>query len=179
VWLQPNIKPCCKKLHTAYVDILKQMIEAMKSKNMLPINTFCSGDFVKIFGNRVIMNTLNVLSLKKIELMFFFSLIFFSCKKDYLIPENEIPEWLKIRISQDEQIIKQSPNSGVAYGAWLRYKWQNEYYFEYHNILSVSSSFPIPFSVNGDSLIVISGGTNSEYWTKKCCEQYVWKAPKY
>lgn len=111
--------------------------------------------------------------------MFFFCLLFFSCEKDNLIPENEIPVWLKTKINQDENIIKQSPNSGVAYGAWLRYKWQNEYYFEYYNNLSVSSSLPIPISVNGDSLIIISGGTNSDYWSKKCCLQYAWKAPKY
>jgi hypothetical protein len=118
--------------------------------------------------------------MEKFKLMCLFSLLLFSCEKTLPdVPDDEIPTWLKTRISQDEQIIKQSLNSGVAYGAWLRYKWQNENYFEYHNILSVSSSFPIPFSVNGDSLIVISGGTNSDYWTKKCCKQYVWKAPKY
>jgi len=117
--------------------------------------------------------------MKKIALMFFFSFMFISCEKDYLIPDKNVPDWLKSKINQDEQIIKQSPNSLVSYGAWLRYKWQNEYYYEYHNIMSVSSSFPIPFSVNGDSLIVISGGTNSDYWTKKCCGQYVWKAPNY
>lgn len=117
--------------------------------------------------------------MKKIKFGIFFLLILFSCEKNPLVPENEIPAWLKTKIQQDEQIVKQSPNSGVAYGAWLRYRWGNEYYFEYNNIVSISSSLPIPFSENGDSLIVISGGTNSDYWSKKCCMEYVWKAPKY
>jgi hypothetical protein len=47
--------------------------------------------------------------MKKLMLMFFFSLIFFSCEKDYLIPDKEVPEWLKTKINQDEQIIKDSP----------------------------------------------------------------------
>ncbi len=72
--------------------------------------------------------------MRKIGLIFTFSLIFFSCEKDYLIPDKEVPEWLKIKIKQDEQLIKDSPQSWKNYGGWLRYKWQNEYYFEYHNV---------------------------------------------
>ena len=63
--------------------------------------------------------------MKKLALMFFFSLMFFSCKKDYLIPDREVPDWLKAKISQDEQIIKDSPQLMNSYGAWLRYTWQN------------------------------------------------------
>jgi len=42
---------------------------------------------------------------------------------------------LKADIKLQEQIIKDSPQLMNAYGGWLRYDWQNEYYFEYHNSL--------------------------------------------
>ncbi|MFA5818250.1 MAG: hypothetical protein WC854_03105 [Bacteroidales bacterium] len=115
--------------------------------------------------------------MRKIALMFTFSLIFFSCEKDYLIPKNEVPEWLKTKIKQDEQIIKDSPQSWINYGAWQRYKWQNEYYFEYHNTLS--SSLPKPISTNGDTLHIYAFDINTDYAKEKCCKQYVWKAPEY
>ncbi len=110
-------------------------------------------------------------------LMFFFSLIFFSCEKDYLIPDKEVPEWLKTKINQDEQIIKDSPQLMNSYGAWLRYDWQNEYYFEYHNVLS--SSLPQPISTKGDTLHIYATDINTDYYKEKCCKQYVWKASEY
>lgn len=115
--------------------------------------------------------------MKKLALMFFFSLMFFSCKKDYLIPDREVPDWLKAKISQDEQIIKDSPQLMNSYGAWLRYTWQNEYYFEYRNVLS--SSLPRPISVKGDTLQIYATDINTDYYKEKCCRQYVWKAPEY
>ena len=115
--------------------------------------------------------------MKKLALMFFFSLMFFSCKKDYLIPDREVPDWLKAKISQDEQIIKDSPQLMNSYGARLRYTWQNEYYFEYSNVLS--SSLPRPISVKGDTLQIYATDINTDYYKEKCCRQYVWKAPEY
>lgn len=109
--------------------------------------------------------------------MFFLSLMFFSCEKDYLIPDREVPDWLKAKISQDEQIIKDSPQLMNSYGAWLRYTWQNEYYFEYHNPLSSSS--PRAISTNRDTLYLDVFDSTSDYYKEKCCRQYVWKAPKY
>jgi len=115
--------------------------------------------------------------MKKIALMFALSLIFFSCEKDYLIPDKEVPEWLKSKIKQEEQIIKESPQLMNAYGAWLRYDWQNEYYFEYHNELS--SSFPRAISIKGDTLHIWANDVNTDYYKEKCCKQLVWKAPNY
>ena len=117
--------------------------------------------------------------MRKSALIFFFSLVFFSCEreKNYLIPENEIPEWLQVKINQDEQIIKDSPQLMNAYGAWLRYKWQYEYYFEYQNVLS--ESLPKPISANGDTLHFYIFDANTDYYKEKCCAQYVWKGPDY
>ena len=115
--------------------------------------------------------------MKKFLLLLILSLTFFSCEKEYLIPENEVPEWLKAEIKQDEKIIKESPKLMNAHGAWLRYKWQEEYYFEYHNMLS--SSLIMPISATGDTLHFSPGDISTEYYKEKCCRQYVWKGPNY
>jgi hypothetical protein len=115
--------------------------------------------------------------LKKIVLIFSFSFILYACEKDNLIPDKEVPEWLKAKISQDEQIIKDSPQLMNAYGAWMRYSWQNEYFFEYYNELS--SSGPRAISTKGDTLHIYVNDINTDYYKEKCCRQYVWKAPHY
>jgi hypothetical protein len=115
--------------------------------------------------------------MRKIALMIVFSLIFFSCEKNSLVPENEIPDWLKTRISQDELKIQENPKYMTSWGAWIRYKWQNEYYFEYHNV--VSSSSPRAISTKGDTLKIWANDINTDYYKEKCCKAFVWKAPKY
>jgi hypothetical protein len=115
--------------------------------------------------------------MKKLMLLLIFPFVIFSCNKDYLVPGNEVPGWLKTKIRQDEQKISDTPKLMYAYGAWLRYRWQNEYYFEYHNVLSSSS--PIPISFNGDTLHINAWDINTDYYKEKCCKQYVWKAPEY
>jgi hypothetical protein len=121
--------------------------------------------------------TLKLNIMKKIAFLLTFSFIFFSCEKDYLIPDKEVPEWLKARIQHDEDLIKDSPKLMYSYGAWLRYQWQNEFYFEYHNVLS--ESLPQPVSKNGDILPILVFDTTTEYYKEKSCKQYVWKAPEY
>jgi len=37
MWFHPNIKPCFKKFHPSHIDILNQMIEAIKPKNIIAI----------------------------------------------------------------------------------------------------------------------------------------------
>jgi hypothetical protein len=103
--------------------------------------------------------------------------ILFSCEKDYLIPAGDVPGWLKDNIKQNEKIIRESPHLMNNYGAWIRYTWQNESYFEYHNTLS--SSMPMPISFSQDTLHIYATDINTEYYKGKCCKQYVWKAPKY
>jgi hypothetical protein len=106
------------------------------------------------------------------------SLMFSACEKEpYLIPENEVPEWLKSRISRDEAEMSTAPQSMLYYGGWIRYEWDGEYYFEYHNELS--SSMPQPISESGNALHIHAFDTTTEYYKEKCCKQYVWKAPKF
>jgi hypothetical protein len=115
--------------------------------------------------------------MKNLALLITFSFVFFSCQKDYYISNKEVPKWLKDNIEQQEQIIKDSPQLMNSWGAWLRFNWKNEYYFEYHNVLS--SSLPRAISTNGDTLHFYATDANTEYFKEKCCKEYVWKAPKY
>ena len=103
--------------------------------------------------------------------------MFVSCEKDYLIPGKDVPGWLKSDIKHQEQVIKDSPHLMNAYGGWLRYKWQNENYFEYHN--SLSSSYPRAISANGDTLYIWANDVNTDYYKEKCCKTLVWKAPHF
>jgi hypothetical protein len=119
--------------------------------------------------------------MRNLIVIFILSIFLFSCKKNndkgYLLPDNEIPGWLKTQITKDEQKIQDSPQYMTSYGAWLRYNWQNVYYFEYHN--PVSSSSPIPISFNGDTLHIFANDINTDYCKEKCCNVYVWKAPRF
>jgi hypothetical protein len=115
--------------------------------------------------------------MKKFAFLALFFLFFTSCEKDYLIPDTEVPGWLKAKISQDENLMKDSPKSMAYYGAWMRYQWQKEFYFEYHNVLSSDS--PRPISMSGDTLHILANDINTAYCREKCCRQYAWKAPGY
>ncbi len=115
--------------------------------------------------------------MKKSGLLLFIFIMLVSCRKDYLIPANEVPDWLKADIQHQEQVIRDSPRLMNAYGAWLRYEWQNEYYFEYHNILSSSS--PRAITVNRDTLHILANDVNTDYYKGKCCKRFVWKAPRF
>ena len=115
--------------------------------------------------------------MKKLVLFLFVSIMFVSCEKDYLITNKDVPDWLKADIKHQEQVIKESPQLMNAYGGWLRYDWQNEYYFEYHNVLS--ESLPQPISTKRDTLHILANDVNTDYYKEKCCKTFVWKAPKY
>lgn len=116
--------------------------------------------------------------MKKIVLLITFLLLLISCENIcYLIPEKELPEWLKTSIKQDEKMIKEHPGSVTSYGSWIRYEWHDEYYYEYHN--SISSLLPKPISHIGDTLDFSAADITKDYHWEKCCDKYVWKGPKY
>jgi hypothetical protein len=110
-------------------------------------------------------------------LIFLISLLFFSCEKDFLIPDKEVPEWLKAEIRKDEQAIQEYPSSCLYYGARLRYTWNDDYYFEYH--CSCSSSSPRAINAKGDTLHIWANDVTTDYYIGKCCRELVWKAPEY
>jgi hypothetical protein len=114
--------------------------------------------------------------MKKALLLFAIIVSCLSCRKDFLIPNGEVPGWLKDKISQNEATIKSDPKLMPNYGAWIRYEYQGEKYYEYDNPLSCAISNP--WSEAGEQINTsISPYTN--YWNDKCCEMFVWKAPEY
>lgn len=99
-----------------------------------------------------------------------------SCEKDYLIPNSEVPKWLREKISADEATISSDPKLMPNYGAWLRYEFQGYRYYEYDNPLSSLSRNPYSEAgVRVNTMVV----PYTDYATRKCCERYVWKAPRY
>ena len=109
--------------------------------------------------------------------MILLSILLISCEKEYLVPENELPQWLKNSIRRDEQFIEAHPHGLAAMGAWYRTRFNDEYYYEYFNLLL--SSMPRPISHSGDTLEVWVGDTDTNYHKEKCCGIYVWKGPDY
>lgn len=115
--------------------------------------------------------------MKKITFLFLLSFFLYSCEKDYLVPKSEVPDWLKTEISKAEKTIKESPAGLTSYSAWIRYQWQNEYYFEYN--AGASSSSPKAISATQDTLRLNPWDTTTDYFKERCCRQIIWKGPKY
>ncbi|QHT70721.1 hypothetical protein GXP67_30765 [Rhodocytophaga rosea] len=105
-----------------------------------------------------------------------FLLITACSKDDYGLAKKNIPNWLKDQIKEDEKTIASDPSLMPNYGAWLSYQFNGKTYFEYDNPLSSLSRNP--YSWEGVR-VDISQPPFTSYWNDKCCEQYVWKAPKY
>lgn len=101
-----------------------------------------------------------------------------SCEKkaDFLIPESEIPNWLKTKIVSDESTLKSNPESSISISAWIRYEYGGDYYYEFINLLS--SAGPMVFK--SDSTEFNYREVNFfDYQSGKCCKRYVWKGPSY
>jgi len=101
----------------------------------------------------------------------------FSCEKEYLVPEDELPDWLLDQIELYEQTIADNPKSSYAWSSWIRYEWNSEYYYEFWNLLS--STFPNPISHARDTLDISQVDADTDYFKEKCCGAYVWKGPNY
>ena len=116
--------------------------------------------------------------MKKILCFITISLLIISCEKwpDFLIPNSEVPKWLKERISNDEEKIKSNVQSGLDIAAWIRYKYDDDYFFEYRNLLS--SSGPEMYDYSGDQ-IMLNQEPYLDFETEKCCKQFVWKGSNY
>ena len=114
---------------------------------------------------------------RSISPLILLTILLSSCGKEYLVPESEVPQWLKQSIQDDEQSIEQNPRGMAAMGAWKRAKWKQVYYFEYHNPLL--SSLRRPISHSGDTLEVFIGDIDTDYHKEKCCLTWVWKGPDF
>ena len=114
--------------------------------------------------------------MKKTLLLFTIALTFFSCGKDNSAAKNDFPEWLNVKIAQDEATIKTEPKLMQNYGAWYSYEFNGETYYEYDNPLSSESRNP--YSKEGVR-VDITESPFTNYENQKCCEKLVWKAPNY
>lgn len=114
--------------------------------------------------------------MKKILLVLLPAILLISCEKQYLVPADEVPEWLKTRIAEIEDEIEANPKSGLDIGAWIRYEYNDQYYFEWHNLLS--SSFPPIYDTDGN-IMTYSWDNSSGYQKDKCCKKFVWKGPSW
>ncbi len=115
--------------------------------------------------------------MKKALILVIATLVFFSCEREYLIPQSEVPKWLKVKIAEDEAYAKDKPSSMIAWGTWSRTKWNDQLYYEYYNPLS--SSLAKPISHNQDTLNTYVGVNESGYNSEKCCSVIVWEGPGY
>jgi hypothetical protein len=113
--------------------------------------------------------------MKKLFLFLISILVLASCeKKETLVPKSELPNWLKDIVDGYDLSLQQNPNNPVLAGTvWIRYKWNNEYYFEHQS--AISSSFDYPISYNRDTLKVCPVCNGTDYHDNKRSMQYVWK----
>ncbi len=87
-----------------------------------------------------------------------------------------VPAWLQTQIDEDEALIAANSTSLPNYGAWIRYGFKNEFYYEYDNPLS--SSFGSPYSEEGD-IVNLSNVFFTNYRNERCCARYIWEGPQY
>ncbi len=99
-----------------------------------------------------------------------------SCEKKYLIPEKELPQWLKASIDADMIIIEKDPGSMEALGSWTRTEWRDGYYYQYEN--GLFSTLPAPISHNNDTLGKDQSILITKYYKEKCCDVLVWEGPR-
>ena len=118
----------------------------------------------------------NAMKMKKLMLFLLPAVLLISCERDKLLPSDELPGWLKQRIADIEVQMSENPGTGFAVSAWIRYSWNDEYYYEWHNL--ISSSFPPIYDADGD-MMAFAWDSNDEYQNGKCCKVYVWKGPSW
>jgi len=123
--------------------------------------------------------------MKKFLLCLLPAILLISCERQYLLPSDEVPGWLKKRIADTEEIISSDARSGLSISAWIRYEYNDQYYFEWLNLLS--SSFPPIYKTNGDMMTFSWNSTDAldanptydEYQKDKCGKKYIWKGPSW
>ena len=114
--------------------------------------------------------------MKRILLILLPAVLFISCERHQYQPSGEVPEWLNQKIVEIEGQIRENPKTGFTISAWIRYTYNDEYYFEWHNLLS--SSYPPIYDFDGNRMF-FRWDNNDDYQKGKCCKQYIWKGPSW
>lgn len=114
--------------------------------------------------------------MKRVLLLLLPVIMLTSCEKQFLVPSGDVPVWLKEMIREAEAGEPASPMLGSSFGAWVRYKYEGEYYFEWIN--PVSSFFPPVYDWHGNTFS-FDNAIYSDYQNGKCCKKYVWKGSEF
>jgi hypothetical protein len=118
--------------------------------------------------------------MKKLFTFIAFCLLLTSCNKisapNLLLPGSQVPKWIQEKIISDEMEIAANPQSGLDISAWIRYEFQDAYYFEYRN--GYSSSGPVVYNYKGTK-ILLNQPPFTSFETGKCCKAFVWKSIHY
>ncbi|HCM60261.1 MAG TPA: hypothetical protein DIS74_07800 [Bacteroidales bacterium] len=109
--------------------------------------------------------------MKRVLLLLLPIMLLTACEKQYLVPSDEVPSWLKEMIREAEEGESNPPMYGSDFGAWVRYKYDGNYFFEWIN--PVSSSFPPVYNLEGNP--VMEQMVDAPYQNGKCCKKYIWK----
>lgn len=113
--------------------------------------------------------------MKKILVSLFMIIALVACREKVYTDADE-PEWLKLRIASDEQMIRSNPQSGLDAAAWLRFEWESSYYYDYVNLNN--SGGPETYTYEGQK-ISFSADQLAAYKAERCCEHVVWRGAKY
>ena len=109
--------------------------------------------------------------MKRVLLLLLPVMMLTSCEKQYLVPSGDVPAWLKDMILDAEKGESNPPMYASDFGAWVRYKYDGNYFFEWIN--PIMSSFPPVYNQAGDK--VMEQVVYVPYQNGKCCKKYVWK----
>ncbi len=110
--------------------------------------------------------------MKRVLLLLLPLMLLTACEKQYLVPSGDVPGWLKEIIREAEAGEGTSSIYASDMGAWIRYKYDGNYYYEWVN--PVMSSFPPVYDHDG-RLFTMDQDEYAMYQNGKCCKKYVWK----
>ena len=110
--------------------------------------------------------------MKRVLLLLLPVIMLTACEKQYLVPSGDVPAWLKEMILDAEKGESKPPMYASDLGAWVRYKYDGNYFFEWIN--PIMSSFPPVYDHDGN-LLSMDHDKYTRYQTGKCCKKYVWK----
>jgi hypothetical protein len=110
--------------------------------------------------------------MKRVILLLLPVMLLTACEKQSFVPSGDVPEWLKEMIREAEEGDSNPPMYGTDFGAWVRYKYAGNYYFEWIN--PILSSFPPVYDQSG-RLSNMDQDEYARYQNGKCCKKYVWK----
>jgi hypothetical protein len=113
--------------------------------------------------------------MKRVILLLLPVIMLTSCEKQNLLPSGDIPPWLKEMIREAEAGESSPPMFASDMGAWVRYRYEGNYFFEWLN--PIMSSLPPVYTREG--LQVMDQSVYIPYQNGKRGKKYVWKGSSF